>query len=120
MPNKLTLDRISTQNTYKPDAGSQAMMDWFVDDNGNPGHGEFVARVAAGQDYGIAKAATLVIVKYKQGYTDKDGNNLRLAPAKPGALDEAFKYAIQDAIDSFTAGNRKAVINYSAGISLVC
>ena len=32
------------------------MMDWAVDEIGNVvGHGEFVARVAAGQDYGVAK-----------------------------------------------------------------
>jgi hypothetical protein len=91
------------------------MMDWFVDDNGNPGHGEFVARVAAGQDYGIARSANLVIIKYKQGITDRQGNNLRLSPAKRGALDHAFLYAIDDAIAAFPDGTRKAVINYSAG-----
>lgn len=94
------------------------MMDWFVDDNGNPGHGEFVARVAAGQDYGIAKAASLYIIKYKQGLTDLNGNNLRLAPAKRGALDMAFLHAINDAVVTFGGVNTKAVINYSAGKSL--
>jgi hypothetical protein len=98
------------------------MMDWETDGNGNQiGHGEFVARMAAGQDYGVAKNAGLYIIKYKQGYTTGPNsgvpNQLRLAPARRAALDKAWFIAVEDALQTFRGVNTKAVINYSAGKS---
>jgi hypothetical protein len=45
-------------------------MDWFADNNGNNiGHGEFVARMAAGQDFGVAKNAGLYLSRCSQTYS---------------------------------------------------
>jgi hypothetical protein len=88
------------------------MYDW-VD------HGEFVARVAAGKDYGVAKNAGLYIIKYKNAFISPTTGNLVTAPAVPSAIDTAFVEALFDALTTFQGVNTKAVINFSAGMSHV-
>lgn len=69
MPNRISVppSLLPVGGAAQPDNGPLAMEDWFVDDNGNPGHGEFVARMAAGQDYGVAKKAGLLLSSIKMG-----------------------------------------------------
>jgi hypothetical protein len=92
------------------------MYDWFPNEEGIPvGHGEFVARVAAGRDYGVAKNADLYIIKYKNAYVSPHSGRTIMAGAQADAIDEAFLEAISDALQTFGGVGTKAVINFSAG-----
>lgn len=109
MPNGLTLGNLFPGSVPKTDQGLDGMYDYS-------NHGEFVARVAAGSDYGVAKNADLYIIKYRQGYINGLTSNLVTPLSTPSAVDDAFAHAIDDAIASFTNGApRKVVINFSAG-----
>jgi hypothetical protein len=65
-------------------------------------HGHCVASVAAGNKYGVAKSASLIPVKFKNGRS-----------AKQAAVEDAWMWTLNDVKARGFQG--QAVINYSSG-----
>ena len=80
------------------------------------GHGTQVASVAAGVSQGVASQANLVIIKFRNAFTSSITGRFQIRGVTDSALEDAWSYAINDALARKAAGDTgKFIINMSYG-----
>ncbi|KAI4143814.1 MAG: hypothetical protein L6R39_004445 [Caloplaca ligustica] len=108
---------------YNPDwmyAGPYAeksQSDSLKDDTYAPPHGTAMASVAVGIEQGVAKKASLTVVR-SDGFTKQDGNGLDRRTFLPETWIDGLKQVYDDIHDKVKNGeDPKAVINMSWGVA---
>lgn len=102
---------------YAGPYAEKSQSDSLKDDTYAPPHGTAMASVAVGIEQGVAKKASLTVVR-SDGFTKQDGNGLDRRTFLPETWIDGLKQVYDDIHDKVKNGeDPKAVINMSWGVA---